>query len=315
MKLEETKNVGVVGAGLMGHGIAQVFGSKGYRVNLFDKDQGMLESAPNRIRKNLQVFLEMKLTKESDVEQCLQNINLCYDMSAVCSGADIMIEAVIENLEVKKSVFAEMERLTSQQTILCSNTSGISIGRISEGLQFRDRVIGTHFWNPPHVVPCVEVIKSEFTSEEVFHTIVDLMKELGKEPVRVLKDILGFLGNRLQLALFREALSLVEKGIAAPEDIDRVVKYSFGSRLPFIGPFETADLAGIDLGYEVYKYLVPDLSIDSRPSNVLKTMIDDGLLGVKTGKGFYRWSDEKIKDVTNRRDSGLLELIKIRSKL
>lgn len=315
MKLEETKNVGVVGAGLMGHGIAQVFGSKGYRVNLFDKDQGMLESAPNRIRKNLQVFLEMKLTKESDVEQCLQNINLCYDMSAVCSGADIMIEAVIENLEVKKSVFAEMERLTSQQTILCSNTSGISIGRISEGLQFRDRVIGTHFWNPPHVVPCVEVIKSEFTSEEVFHTIVDLMKELGKEPVRVLKDILGFLGNRLQLALFREALSLVEKGIAAPEDIDRVVKYSFGSRLPFIGPFETADLAGIDLGYEVYKYLVPDLSIDSRPSNVLKIMIDDGLLGVKTGKGFYRWSDEKIKDVTNRRDSGLLELIKIRSKL
>jgi len=254
MKLEEIKNVGVVGAGLMGHGIAQVFGSKGYRVNLFDKDQGMLESAPNRIRKNLQVFLEMKLTKESDVEQCLQNINLCYDMSAVCSGADIMIEAVIENLEVKKSVFAEMERLTSQQTILCSNTSGISIGRISEGLQFRDRVIGTHFWNPPHVVPCVEVIKSEFISEEVFHTIVDLMKELGKEPVRVLKDILGFLGNRLQLALFREALSLVEKGIAAPEDIDRVVKYSFGSRLPFIGPFETADLAGIDLGYEVYKY-------------------------------------------------------------
>jgi len=211
-----------------------------------------------------------------------------------------MIEAVSEDLEVKKSVFADMERLTSQQTILCSNTSGISIGKIGEGLQFKDRIIGTHLWNPPHVVPCVEVIKSEFTSEEVFHTIVDLMKKLGKEPVRVLRDIPGFLGNRLQHALFREALSLVEKGIATPEDIDRVVKYSFGSRYPFIGPFETADLAGIDLGYEVQKYLVPDLSIDLTALNVLRKMADHGLLGVKTGKVFYQWSDERIKDLINR---------------
>jgi len=315
MKQEEIKNVGVVGAGLMGHGIAQVFGSKGYRVSIFDKDQKVLESAPNRIRKNLQVFLELNLTEEFDLERCLSDINLCHDMSALCSGVDVIIEAVIENLEVKQSIFAEMERLTSQQTILCSNTSGINIGKISERLQFKNRVIGTHFWNPPHVVPCVEVIKSEFTSEEVFHTIVDLMKKLGKEPVRVFKDIPGFLGNRLQHALFREALSLVEKGIAAPEDIDRVVKYGFGSRLPFIGPFETMDLAGIDLGYEVQKYLVPDLSIDLKPLNVLKRMVDDGLLGIKTGKGFYEWNDEKIRNVTNLRDSGLLELIKIRNKL
>lgn len=315
MKLEEIRNVGVVGAGLMGHGIAQVFGSQGYGVNLFDNDQGMLESAPGRIRKNLQVFLELKLIEESDLERCLSTINLCHDMPALCHGVQVMIEAVSENLEVKQSVFAEMERLTSQQTILCSNTSGIRIGKISQRLRFRDRVIGTHFWNPPHVVSCVEVIKSEFTSDEVFHTIVDLMKKVGKEPVRVLKDIPGFLGNRLQLALLREALSLVDKGIAAPEDIDRVVKYGFGSRLPFIGPFETADLAGVDLGYEVGKYLIPNLCCDLKPLDVLKRMVDDGLLGVKTGKGFYEWNDKKIKDVTNRRDSGLLELIKLRNRL
>jgi 3-hydroxybutyryl-CoA dehydrogenase len=315
MKLEEIKNVGVLGAGLMGHGIAQIFGLKGYRVNLFDNDQRMLKSAPNRIQKNLQVFLALDLVEESDVERCLNNINLCHDISALCNGLDVIIEAVSETLEVKKSVFAEMERFTSQQTILCSNTSGISIGKISERLQFKERIIGTHFWNPPHVVPCVEVIKSEFTSGEVFTTIVDLMKKIGKEPVRVLKDIPGFLGNRLQHALFREALSLVEKGIAAPEDIDRVVKYGFGSRLPFIGPFETADLAGIDLGYEVQKYLVPELSIDLTPLNVLKKMVDDGLLGIKAGKGFYEWNEERIKDVINRRDLGLLELIKIRNRL
>jgi 3-hydroxybutyryl-CoA dehydrogenase len=315
MKAEGIKNVGVLGAGLMGHGIAQVFGSKGYRVNLFDKDKGMLESALDRIRKNLQVFVELDLVQESHIEYCLNNINLSHDMSALCKDADIIIEAVSEDLDLKKSVFADMERLTSQHTILCSNTSGISIGKIGKSLQFKERVLGTHFWNPPQVVQCVEVIKSKFTSEKVFNTIINLMKIVGKEPVRVLKDIPGFLGNRLQLALYREALSLVENGIAAPEDIDRVVKYSFGSRLPFIGPLETMDLAGHDLGYEIWKYLLPDLSSDLKTLNALKRMVDDGLLGAKTGKGFYEWNDENVKKVTNRRDSGLLELMKIRNKL
>ncbi len=172
--------------------------------------------------------------------------------------------------------------------------------------------MGTHFWNPPHAVPCVEVIKSEFTLEEAFHTILDLMKKVGKEPIPVLKDIPGFLGNRLQLALFREALSLFQQGIARPEDIDRVVKYSFGSRFPFIGPFETMDLAGHDLGREVQKYLFPELCSDLKPLGVLKRMVDDGLLGVKAGKGFYEWTDERIKDTIHRRDLGLLTLAKLR---
>lgn len=315
MKVEEIKNIGIVGAGLMGHGIAQVFGINGYRINLYDKDHKILENAPSRIRKNLQGFLKLRLSEETDMERCLRNIHLCRDISDLCSGVDVVIEAVSENLKVKQFVFAELERFASQEAILCTNTSGIRIGKISENLRFKDRVVGTHFWNPSHIVPCVEVIKSEFTSEEAFQTIADLMKKAGKEPVRVLKDIPGFLGNRLQLALFREALSLYEKGFADPEDIDRVVKYSFGSRLPFIGPFETMDLAGHDLGYEVQKYLFPELCSDSKPMNVLKRMVHDGTLGVKTGKGFYEWSDEKIKKVMNQRDAGLLELIKLRNKL
>jgi 3-hydroxyacyl-CoA dehydrogenase len=312
MKAEEIKAVGIVGAGLMGHGIAQVFGIKGYRVNLYDKDSGILKEAPGKIRENLQLFLEVKSIKESDLELCLKNINLCHTMPDLCKGMDLMIEAVSERLEVKQLVFAEMERHTSPQTLLCTNTSGIRIAKISEGLKNKDRVVGTHFWNPPHTVPCVEVIKSEYTSDVAFQTIMDLMKRVGKEPVRVLKDIPGFLGNRLQLALFREALSLFQQGIASPEDIDRVVKYSFGSRFPFIGAFETMDLAGHDLGHEVQNYLFPELCSDLKPLNVLKKMVEEGLLGVKTGKGFYEWTDERIKETIHRRDCGLLKLAKIR---
>jgi len=315
MKIEGIKTIGIVGAGLMGHGIAQVFGTKGYKINLYDKDHEVLKNALSRIRKNLQAFRELKLSKGADGDRCLRNINLCRDVPDLCRGVDVVIEAVSENVKVKQLVFAELERFVSQEAILCTNTSGITIGKISENLQFRNRVVGTHFWNPPHIVPCVEVIKSEYTSETAFQTIVDLMKKAGKEPVRVLKDIPGFLGNRLQNALFREALSLCQKGVADPEDIDRVVKYGFGSRLPFIGPFETMDLAGHDLGYEVQKYLFPELCSDSKPMNVLKRMVHDGTLGVKTRKGFYEWNDAEIKNVMNRRDVGLLELIKLRKKL
>jgi len=312
MKVEEIKAVGVVGAGLMGHGIAQVFGMKGYRVNLYDKAPGILKGAPGKILENLQLFLELKLIKKSDLGLCLKNIQLCHTMPDLCKGMDAIIEAVSEKLEVKQMVFAEVEKYTSPQTLLCTNTSGIRIAKISEGLKNRDRVVGTHFWNPPHAVPCVEVIKSEYTSDEGFQTALDLMKRVGKEPVRVLKDIPGFLGNRLQLALFREALFLFQQGIASPEDIDRVVKYSFGSRFPFIGAFETMDLAGHDLGHEVQNYLFPELCSDLKPLDVLKRMVDEGLLGVKTGKGFYEWTDEKIRETIHRRDVGLLKLAKIR---
>jgi 3-hydroxybutyryl-CoA dehydrogenase len=312
VKVDEIKTVGIVGAGLMGHGIAQVFGIKGYSVNLYDKDPEILGSAPGKIRANLQLFLEAKSIREADLELCLRNISLCQNMLDLCKGMDLIIEAVSEKLEVKQRVFAELERYMSPQTLLCTNTSGIRIAKISEGLRNKERVVGTHFWNPPYAVPCVEVIRGEHTSEEAFETILGLMKKVGKEPVRVLKDIPGFLGNRLQLALFREALFLFQQGFASPEELDRVVKYSFGSRFPFIGPFETMDLAGHDLGHEVQNYLFPELCSDLIPLDVLKRMVKEGLLGVKTGKGFYEWTDERIKETIHRRDLGLLTLAKLR---
>jgi 3-hydroxybutyryl-CoA dehydrogenase len=257
MKANDIDKIGIIGAGLMGHGIAQIFAMNGYKVNVFD----------------------------------------------------IIIEAVKENLDLKLNLYADLEQNINPDIIICSNTSAISITRLSEGLQHKQRFLGTHFWNPPHILPCVEVIKGDYTSDIIFETVFGLMKKIKKEPIRVLKDVPGFLGNRLQHAMWREAISLAEKKIASPEDIDKVVKYGFGLRLAFIGPLETADLAGLDLDYDVHKYLFPYLENASEPSPVLKSMIDQGILGIKTGKGFYEWSEEKINNVINQRDLILLKII------
>ena len=311
MRIEEIRTIGVIGAGLMGHGIAQVFALKGYKVKLFDNDPKVLESSPEKIHNNLQTLLEMHLVESQEIEDCLNHLQLCHTLPEMCEGVELTIEAVSENVDLKRAIFGELDALTTPQTILCSNTSGISIGLISENLRFKERVIGTHFWNPPHIVPCVEVIKSQFAADEVFHTVIELMERVGKKPVRVLKDIPGFLGNRLQHALWREAISLVEKGIAAPEDIDRVVKYGFGLRLPFIGPLETADLAGLDLVYDIHKYLFSDLENRSTPSPLLKTLLDQKATGVKSKKGFYNWTDERTKQIIQQRDKALLKITEV----
>ncbi len=311
MRADEIKTIGVVGAGLMGHGIAQVFVLKGFKVKLFDNDPKVLESAPAKIRNNLRTLSELHLVKSSGVAQALDHLQLCKSLPEMCNGVELIIEAVSENLDLKRVVFSDLERLAAPQTILCSNTSGISIGKIGERLRFKERVVGTHFWNPPHLVPCVEVIQSPCTSPEVFQTVVELMKKVGKEPVRVLKDIPGFLGNRLQHALWREAISLVEKGIAEPEDIDKVVKYGFGLRLAFLGPLETADLAGLDLVYDIHQYLFPELENRSTPSPLLKTLVDQKATGVKAKKGFYHWTGDRIERIIHQRDKALLRITEV----
>jgi len=309
MKAHDIDKVGIIGAGLMGHGIAQIFAMNGYKVNVFDTDIKVLKSVPERIHKNLQVFLALKVVEEKDINQFMNNIHLCDNLSSMCEGTDIIIEAVKENLDLKLNLYADLEQNIDPDIIICSNTSAISITRLSNGLQYKHRFLGTHFWNPPHILPCVEVIKGDHTSDIIFETVFGLMKKIKKEPIRVLKDVPGFLGNRLQHAMWREAISLAEKKIASPEDIDKVVKYGFGLRLAFIGPLETADLAGLDLDYDVHKYLFPYLENASEPSPVLKSMIGQGMLGIKTGKGFYEWSEEKINNVINQRDSILLKII------
>jgi 3-hydroxybutyryl-CoA dehydrogenase len=309
MKLHEINHIGILGAGLMGHGIAQVFASAGYRVNLYDVDDAALKAAKDRIASNFKVFIALNLAKPGDVQDCLDRVTLSSSIKGLCEGPQFIIEAIVEDLKVKRNTFAEIERFASPEAILSSNTSAISITDISGALARKGRFLGTHFWNPPHVLPCVEVIKGACTDEKIFETVCALMEKVGKVPVRVLKDVPGFLGNRLQHAMWREAISLCDKGVASAEDIDKVVKYGFGARMPFIGPMETADLAGLVLTRDIHKYLFPYLESAVKPAPVLEKLISEGATGVKAGRGFYEWTPEKIQQIIQQRDTVLLRIL------
>jgi 3-hydroxybutyryl-CoA dehydrogenase len=309
MELKEIKNIGVLGAGLMGHGIAQVFASAGYEVSIYDVDRATLQAAKDRIADNFKVFLELNLATPEQRDRCLKRIKPCSTLEALGQGSHFIIEAIVEDLKVKRDTYAGLERFVSPDTILSSNTSAISITEISQALKVKGRFLGTHFWNPPHVLPCVEVIKGGGTDEGVFETVYALMEKVGKVPVRVFKDVPGFLGNRLQHAMWREAISLCEKNIASAEDIDKVVKYGFGARMPFIGPLETADLAGLNLTRDIHRYLFPHLESSHTPSPALEDLVTAGATGVRAGRGFYDWTPEKIRQIIQRRDTILLRII------
>lgn len=309
MEVEAIRRIGVVGAGLMGHGIAQVFASAGYEVSLYDVDAGALDVAKERIAGNFRPFIELGLATPEDVERCQRRITLERTLSALCQSAQFIVEAVREELSTKQALFAEIEKHAAPQTLIASNTSAISISRIGAVMENRGRFMGTHFWNPPYVLPCVEVIKGAHTEEEAFDTVCSLLEKVGKVPVRVLKDIPGFLGNRLQHAMWREAISLCARGIASAEDIDKVVKYGFGARMPFIGPLETADLAGLKLTYDVHQYLFPYLENAQEPSPLIAELVSAGATGAKAGKGFYEWPPDRVQDLIWKRDTVLLRIL------
>lgn len=309
MKLNEIRNIGVIGAGLMGHGIAQVFASAGYGVKLYDSDSAMLETVKERIASNFKVFIELGMATPEDADNCLDRVGLCSSLEEFCRGLDYIIEAIVEELTAKREIYARVEPLVAPGTLLSSNTSAISITEISRALDHPGRFLGTHFWNPPHVLPCVEVIKGADTDEDSFETVYALMEKAGKVPVRVHKDVPGFIGNRLQHAMWREAISLTEKGVASAEDIDKVVKYGPGLRMPFIGPLETADLAGLGLSLEVQRYLFPYLDTSAEPSPLLTNLVSKGASGVRAGQGFYSWPPEKIRSVIETRDKVLLRIL------
>ncbi len=310
MDFKDIRRIGVIGAGLMGHGIAQVFASAGYGVNLYDADKATLEAAKGKIQANFKVFIDLGLAEPKDAADCLGRINLCNSLAALCEDSQYIIEAILEDLGLKRKVFAEVESHAASDSILSSNTSAISITEIGKALKNRGRFMGTHFWNPPQVLPCVEVIRGEQTDDGAFETVFALMEKVGKVPVRVLKDIPGFLGNRLQHAMWREAISLCDSKVASAEDIDKVVKYGFGARMPFIGPMETADLAGLVLTRDIHKYLFPFLDSATKPAPVLEGLISEGATGVRAGRGFYEWTPDKIQRIIQQRDTVLLRILR-----
>ncbi|MCL5424514.1 MAG: 3-hydroxyacyl-CoA dehydrogenase family protein [Gammaproteobacteria bacterium] len=295
----------VVGAGLMGHGIAQTFAQAGHPVSLFDVDKNTLELAPLLIERNLrQMGVEPK--------PILDNIKLCSDVASAALSAGFIIEAVTENLSLKQTLFALLAELAPEHAILASNTSVIPITDIGEKLSgpVRSRLVGTHWWNPPHLIPLVEVIKTPFTDNAVFEATFDLMLSIGKQPVKVFQDVPGFIGNRLQHAMWREALYLVSTGVCDAETIDTVVKNSFGMRMPFLGPMENADLVGLKLIQQVHQFIFPHLCNEQSPRPMIEDLIKQGFLGMESGKGLQNWPPEKAENVRKNLSNRLIDSLK-----
>jgi len=301
----------VIGAGTMGHGIAQVLALAGYTVSLWDEHAPTLARAKERVAASLAVFQDLELVSPEQAADCLAHIAPGASLDEVVAPAEVVIEAVFEDLALKQELFARLEAVASPQALLISNTSALRISRIADKMADPSRLVGLHFWNPPQVVPCVEVVRGGQTGEAVFEAAAELVGRLGKEAVRVNKDIAGFLGNRMQHALQREAMSLVEAGVASAEDVDRVVKYGFGLRLAFLGPLERADMGGLDVTLNVQEYLLPRLDNRTTPSAKLRAMVERGELGLKSGQGYYQWSPEKARTASAKRDRALLLISKL----
>lgn len=309
MKLEDIKKIGIAGAGTMGSGMAQIFARKGYEVVVTDIKEEFLENS----RKLVSIFnsslIEEGLMAESEVKNTVKNIKYDVDKK-VFSDCDVIIEAIIEKMDIKQDFWKEVEEIAKSDAIFATNTSGLSITGISQKVENKGRFIGMHFWNPPHIIPLVELIRGDGTSDETVEILLGLVKKIDKEPVVVQKDAPGFIGNRIQFAVFREALNIVEQGIATFEDVDRAMKYGPGFRYPIIGPLETADLGGLDTFYYISSYLFNDLSDVKEPQEVLKNLMENKELGVKSKKGFYDYSDGKDEEAIKRRDKMFFKMLK-----
>jgi len=293
-KVKEIKNVSVIGAGLMGHGIAQIFASRGYSVTLMDVDDEILSNAMEKIRSNLTLMAEKGIGRLDEIETIVNRVRTTSTLKDT-ADAQFIVEAASENLGIKQKIFQDLDSLCPEETILATNTSVISIMEIAEKAKARQRILGTHFWNPPYLIPLVEVIRGADTSHETIETTIELMSAVGKHPVRVDKDVPGFVGNRLQHALWREAISIVENGIAEPSTIDEVIKFGFGIRLPVLGPLENADMVGLDLTLAIHDYILRHIERSPEPSPLLKEKVEKGDLGFKTGLGFQQWSQESAE--------------------
>ena len=276
----------------MGHGLAQVFGSAGHPVRVYDAQPAALASLHERIAANLD-----SLGRSDDFRHL---VSAHADMADAVAGAGVVIEAAPEKLALKQQIFAQLVELAAPDALLASNTSVIPISEIAAGLPSAERILGTHWWNPPFLVPLVEVVGTAQTSPATIEAMLALLTAVGKTPVHIRKDVPGFVGNRLQHALWREAIAIVAAGIADAETVDTVVKASFGRRLAVLGPLENADLVGTDLTLDIHNAVLSHLDRTPGPSPYLESLVAEGRLGMKSGQGFRAWTGETAAALRRR---------------
>lgn len=308
--LGKVQNIAVFGSGTMGHGIALMFALGEYNVRLYDIDHALLQKAMTLIDSHLDSFIENGLATKETKRQTLSRIKTTTDLATAIKDANFILEAGPEILKVKQRIFHDVEEICRQDAILASNTSTFLISDIGVLCKRQNNQVIAHWFNPPYIVPLVEVVKGPKTSPETMERTYALLDKVGKKPVRIMKEMPGFVSNRMQVALLREALSIFGKGVASIEDIDTVVKSSFGFRLPTIGIFETSDLTGLDIDLTCAQELFPQIESSTEVPLFFKKLVAEGRLGIKTGDGFYKWPKEKIEATIKRRDKQLLQRLK-----
>ncbi len=287
----EIKKVAVLGSGLMGHGIAQVAAQVAkYEVAMRDIKQEFLDNGMNMIRGSLQKFLQKGVLSEEDLNETLDRIHPTLDLREAVADAGLIVEAVPEKIELKKSVLKEADEAARKDVIMASNTSSISITELASATKRPERFCGMHFFNPPQLMKLVEIIRGAKTSDATVNTIVEVSERMGKETVVVKKDSAGFIVNRVLIPALNEAMYLVWEGIADPEDIDKAIR--LGLNWP-MGPLKLLDYLGLDTTLSIAEVLRDDLDPKYRPCPLLRQMVRAGLLGRKTKKGFYDWTERK----------------------
>ena len=314
MKLEEIKNISVLGAGIMGHGIAQSFLMGGYPVMLYDIQESILKTAVAHIEKNLGLFFQSDLIGKQDIELSLQRLSTTVDLRHAVEVSDFIVEAVPEDLSLKQDLFEQVESFCEKNAIIASNTSSLTLKDIGELVKNKEMLVTTHWFNPPHIVPTVEVVKGEETSDETVETAYQLLEKIRKMPIKIHHELPGFLVNRIQIAMAREILDIYEKGIASAADIDRALKGSIGFRLASIGPLLTMDLAGVKLWLRVCENLLPHIQSSIEPPKALQQLASQGHDGIKSGKGFYDYavdfSKAGLDEAIQKRDQEFLSRLK-----
>lgn len=309
------EKIAVLGAGTMGHGIAQLYAQAGYDVFMYDLKTELLDRARTQISTNLDLLIQEKAITELEKENTLKQISITTDLKEAVHETSFITEAVSEDLTIKFDLFKQLEDLIEDDVIIASNTSTFSIEQLSKGLKKKNRLIITHFFNPAHLVPLVEVVKGPKTPRQIIDKTVTVLESIGKKPIVLKKDIPGLIANRLQAALAREVFYLLDNGIADAKDIDIAVTAGPGFRWAFTGPLETADFGGLDIWKSVIENLAPVLAKEEKIPDFVEEKVQNGNLGTKTGDGIFTYagSDEVKRRITER-DRDFIRLSNIKKK-
>ena len=311
MDIESIRTVGVLGLGTMGHGIAQQFALAGLEVRCFDEDEAARRSLLERVRSNLRRMVEAGVVDGSSVDPALKRLVVCTTLEDAARAAQFITEAVAEDLATKQDLFSKLESTVESSTILASNSSSYVISETSASMRRAHRAILTHWFNPPHIVPVVEVVPGRQTTEQTIQTTYDLLERIGKMPVRINREIPGFLVNRVQAAMLREVWDLLDRGIASAAEIDRAIRGSMGFRLAALGPLRINDFGGLDVARRVSENLLPHMRSDSEVPPLIRELVDRGHFGVKSGLGIFEYRARDGERETEKRDRLYLALLKL----